>query len=216
MNWELFYLICFAVGLVLSVLSFLGGFLHFHIGHHLHLGHFGAHSHVAGTGHAASAGEGSSISPINGFTLIAFLCWFGGTGYLLARYGGFVVPMVLAIATVSGLAGGAVIFWFLARVLLPHEHELTAADTDMTGVVARVSGAIREAGTGEIQFTQDGARRFASARSEGGQPIAKDVEVVVMRYERGVAYVRRWDDLTEDAALNPDQHELTGRDNHAV
>ena len=105
------------------------------------------------------------------------------------------------------------LFRSLARVLMPHERELTAEDTEMTGVVGRVSGTIREEGIGEIQFTQNGARRFSPARSEGGGPIAKDVEVVVMRYERGVAYVRRWDDLTDDATLNPGQTQFSGQNN---
>ncbi len=87
MTWEMFYLICFAVGLVLTVLSLSGG-LHHHM-------HFGLHR-VAHTSHAHSAG-GRGISPVNGFTLTAFLCWFGGAGYLLERYG------ALRDATRSGL-----------------------------------------------------------------------------------------------------------------
>ena len=38
MSWETMYLTCFVVGLVLSVLSFAGGFGHLHIGH-FHVGH---------------------------------------------------------------------------------------------------------------------------------------------------------------------------------
>ena len=33
---------------------------------------------------------------MNGFTLTAFLCWFGGAGYLLERYGGSGAPVILA------------------------------------------------------------------------------------------------------------------------
>ena len=32
------------------------------------------------------------------------------------------------------------------------------------------------------------------ARSDDGEPIQKQEEVYVIRYEKGVAYVRRWDD----------------------
>ena len=98
---------------------------------------------------------------------------------------------------------------------LPHiggiECFLTAADTDVVGVLGRVSGSIREDGTGEIQFSQNGVRRFAAARSEAGVAIPRDVEVVVMRYEQGIAWVRRWDevagelDMSGDAALNETQ-----------
>jgi hypothetical protein len=200
MTWGIFYLICFGVGLALTVLSFAGG-LH----HHLHLslhraGHVG---HVHGN-------SGSSIFPVNGFTLTAFLCWFGGAGYLLERYGGFVTPIILVCATLSGLAGGMLIFWFLAKVLLPHDKALTAEETEMTGVIGRISGTIRDHGTGEILYSQNGVRRSSPARSDDGQPIAREVEVVVMRYQRGIAYVRRWDEVAGGELLSTDGSQIEG------
>jgi hypothetical protein len=182
MTWEVFYLICFAVGLALTVLSVAGGFHHFHFGLH----------------RAAPAVH----SPVNGFTLTAFLCWFGGAGYLLERYGGLVTPLILGFATLSGLAAAMLIFWFLANVLAPHDKSLSAEETEMAGVIGRVSGTIRGDGTGEILYSQNGARRSSPARSDNGRPIARDVEVVVMRYERGVAYVRRWDEISGDESLS--------------
>jgi hypothetical protein len=191
-NW---YLVCFGVGLALSVLTFFGGFGHLHIGHfhggHFHLGH--AHANHL---HAPRANaHDTSLSPINGFTLMAFLCWFGGTGYLLCRFSPLWGIGVFVLVVVSGVAGAAIIFWFLARVLLPSERVLTAEETEMTGVLARVSSPIREGGTGEIAYSQGGARRAAAARSDAGAAIARDIEVVVLRYERGVAYVRPWSEL---------------------
>ncbi|MBV8629994.1 MAG: hypothetical protein JOZ83_03660 [Silvibacterium sp.] len=205
MTWETFYLICFALGFSLTLLSFAGVFSHIHLGHfHLDLGHGAGHGHggvhtghVHTGAHAAHGGRGS-ISPVNGFTVAAFLGWFGGCGYLLVRYGNLLTPVVLGAATVAGLVGAAILFWFLAKVLLPHECELTAEDTSVAGVLGRVSGPIRERGTGEIQFSQNGARCFAVARSEDGVAIPRGVEVVVMRYEQGIAWVRRWDEVAED------------------
>ncbi len=196
MNWESFYLICFVVGLCLCALSFLGGLSHFHVGHvhggHLHVGH----GH--GMGHAQGAGGQGSMPPVNAFTLMAFLCWFGGTGYLLQRHGGFLAIVVLLLAVLGGLLGATLIFWFLAKVLIAHERVLTPEETEMVGVVGRVSGEIRDGGTGEILFPQNGARRFSPARSEGGEAISRESEVMVMRYENGIAYVRRWDDVTQE------------------
>ncbi len=192
-----FYLICFTLGLSLTVLSALGAFTHLHFGHlHLHVGHAHTPMHVP---HAQGAMK-SSVSPINGFTLAAFLCWFGGCGYLLAKSGDFGMAVVLSIAAVTGLAGGAILFWFLVKVLLPHERELTAADTDIVGILGVVTGGVREGGIGEIQFTQNGSRHFAHARSEAGVAIARGREVVVMRYEQGIAYVRPWDELSGESA----------------
>jgi len=39
-------------------------------------------------------------------------------------------------------------------------------------------------------------RRSAGARSEDDSAIEKGVEVVISRYEKGIAYVRRWDEFT--------------------
>jgi len=198
MTWETFYLICFVLGLSLTLLSFAGVFSHLHFGHvHMNLGHghgAGHAGHVHAGGHGSQGGKGG-VSPVNGFTLAAFLAWFGGCGYLLERYSNFLTPVVLFAATVAGLAGATMLFGFLAKVLLPHERELTAEDTAVAGVLGRISGPIREGGTGEIQFSQNGARRFAVARSEAGVAIPRGVEVVVMRYEQGIAWVRPWDEV---------------------
>ena len=181
MSWEMFYLACFALGLALSGLALVGG------GHHVHFGfHHGAHlPHNHGAG-----------SLLNGFTLTAFLCWFGGAGYLLERYGHLGIPLILTIACCSGMVAALLVFGFLVKVLAPHDRPLTAADTDMTGVIGRVSGTILPQGTGEILFSQYGARCSSAARSENGLSLERGKEVVVMRYERGIAYVRPWDELS--------------------
>jgi membrane protein implicated in regulation of membrane protease activity len=186
-----FYLICFGVGLVLSILSIVGGFAHLHIGR-IHIGHM-AHGHAPHGG----AHRGHGLSAVNGFTITAFLCWFGGAGYLLHHFSGFIAPLVLLLAILSGIVGAALLWAALFKVLLPRERILTPEDTEMAGVLANVSDAIRDGnGIGEIIFSQTGARRAAAARSEDGYAIERGTEVVVIRYERGIAYVRRWDDLT--------------------
>lgn len=193
-----FYLICFTLGLSLTVLSALGAFTHLHFGHvHVHVGHAHGHAHVPGAkGGVTRAG----VSPINGFTLAAFLCWFGGCGYLLTRSGDFALLTILVLAMITGLAGGAILFWFLIRVLLPHERELTAEETAIVGMYGLVTSPIREGGTGEIQFSQNGSRHFAHARSDAGGMLARGTEVVVMRYEQGIAYVRAWDEIAGEAS----------------
>ena len=192
MNWEMFYLICFVAGLMLSVVALLGGMGHLHFGGHVHVPHI-PHS-VAGAAHGVSSAAQMKVPWWNGFSAMIFLCWFGASGYLLTRYGGFVAGVVLALAAVCGVAGGTIVFVFLTRVLLPHERELTADETAVVGAVGRVSAVIRSDGTGEIIYQQMGALRSAPARSEDGLPIPKQEEVFVVRYEKGIAYVRRWDE----------------------
>lgn len=200
MTWELFYLVCFGLGLVLAMLSLLGAFgmagdlsgVHAHLGMgHVHWGGGANHpGHLPGHG-----GSDSGVSWFNGFTLTAFLCWFGGAGYLLTHNRGFAAPVILLLSVVSGLGAAGAIFLFLTRVLLPHERALGREETETVGVVARVSAAIRPEGVGEIQYTQLGARRSAPARSETGEALEHGAEVYVVRYENGIASVRRWDDL---------------------
>jgi hypothetical protein len=207
MHWETFYFVCFLIGLFMSAFSLLGGMGHFgnfghvhmpHAPHAVHLPHGAAHA-ASGASHGAQgAGQGTpSIPWWNTFSLMIFFCWFGATGYLLTRHGGFVAGTVLVIAGICGVAGGAIIFFFLANVMLPHEHELTADETDVVGVLGRVSATIRAGGIGEIVYEQLGARYSAPARSEDGLEIQQQEEVFVIRYEKGIAYVRRWEDVEQ-------------------
>jgi membrane protein implicated in regulation of membrane protease activity len=189
MTWADLYLICFIVGFALSLLSVMGGFIHMpHMHHgHLHIGHGHGHAH---------AGSGQ-ISPFNFSTLTAFLAWFGGIGYLLTKFSGLWLGLAFLFAVAGGLAGGSIVFLFLVKVLLAHDKAMDAADYDMIGVLGHLTSAIREKGTGEMSFSQEGIRRSAPARAEDGTAIAKGTDVIVTRYDKGIAYVRRWEDLTD-------------------
>jgi hypothetical protein len=183
-----FYLICFILGVALSILSVLGGFGHLHIGH-AHFGHIGHTAHTTHISHGHHGPRG--LSSINGFTITAFLCWFGAAGYLLYRYTGLIAVTVFLGAVLSGLIGAAILWVVLFKLLLPRERVLNAEDTEMPGVVARVSNTIRDnGGIGEIIFSQTGARRAFAACSEDGTLIPRGTEVVVIRSDRGIAYVR--------------------------
>ncbi len=201
MTWAAFYLACFLVGVTLSVLSFVGG--SFHLPHfhphvpHVHVGHVGGVH--AGGAHAGAAGRGGEASFVNFGTICAFLAWFGGTGYLLTRYSTLVVAVVAVLSFIAGLTGAAVVFWFVAKVLLAHEHELDPADYDRVGVLGHVTSGIRQGGTGEIVFSQAGTRHTCGARSENGEALTKGTEIIVTRYEHGIAYVQRWDELANES-----------------
>ena len=205
MTWADFYLICFAAGFAFSFLSFLlgGSRWHIHMPHFPH-GHAGAPNvpvaHSPAVGGTAPAGAkapiaAAHVSPFNFVTFTAFLAWFGGAGYLLTRYSSMWFVMGLGIAFVSGLVGAAIIFLFLSKVLMSEEENLDPADYDMIGVLGRISVPIRESGTGEIIYSQAGSRRTCGARAENGQAIARGSEIVVTRYDKGIAYVRLWEEM---------------------
>ncbi len=203
MTWADFYLICFAVGFLLSAISFIAGGLRWH----LHLPHSGAHvavghtpvaqSHV-GNGTAAHAGRQAPVSPFNFITLTAFLAWFGGAGFLITRFSNIWFALGLLIAMAAGLFGAAIVFLFFTRVLISHEENMDAADYEMVGVLGRISMPIRENGTGEIIYSQAGTRRTCGARSENGSAIEKGEEIVVTRYDKGIAYVRLWEEMSNE------------------
>jgi membrane protein implicated in regulation of membrane protease activity len=184
MNWETFYLVAFAVGFLLSALSFLAGAIrmpHFH---------FHGHAH----GHGLKAGRGG-LSPLNIGTVAAFLAWFGGTGYILERHSNLWIFLGLFVSIMSGLGGAAIIFWFLKK-LTGTEAPLDPADYDMVGVLGSIGSPVRGGGTGELLYSRGGTRRAVAARSEDGVEIPRNAEVIVIRYEKGVAYVRRWEEMS--------------------
>jgi hypothetical protein len=136
------------------------------------------------------------VSLFNPPTIAAFLAWFGGTGYLLTRYSALRVGIELFLSIAVGLVGGAIVFLFLSKVLISEDENMDPADYDMVGVLGKLAVPIREGGTGELLYSQMGTRRVCGARSEDGSAIAKGAEVVVTRYEKGIAYVRLWSEMS--------------------
>jgi membrane protein implicated in regulation of membrane protease activity len=180
MTWEQFFLACFTFGFVLSLIGFLAGSAHLH----LHIGH----GHI----HAGSGG----VSKFNFGTIAAFLTWFGGAGYILSSWGRIGLALILTVAIAIGLVGAVIIFFFVAKVLAPGDKPLDPADYRMVGALGTVSSPVMPNGTGEMIFVQQGRRSAVPIRSESGTPIPVGKEVVVTRYENGIAFVREWEELT--------------------
>jgi hypothetical protein len=193
MTWSDFYLLCFLVGFSLSVLSFLAGAVHIHLPFRLHLPFHVAH-HGGGAGGGAKAS--AHIPWLNMSTLLAFLAWFGGTGYILSTRSHLVALASLGFATLAGLVAGWLVFRFMLKLMRGGDSELVDADYRIEGSVGSISVPIRERGTGEVIFSLGGVRRGAGARSDDGKAIEKGAEVVIERYEKGIAYVRRWEEFT--------------------
>jgi membrane protein implicated in regulation of membrane protease activity len=191
MNWSDIYLLCFGVGTLWALVSLLlGGF---HLGHI----HHGAHAHGAVPGWLASV--------LNPSCIAVFLAWFGGSAYLLSKHSGLQFWMILALAASLGAVGAWILAWFL-RSLLRHERIMNPADYDMVGVLGRVSSTIRADGVGEVIYLREGARRLVSAKSEAGVPISRGEEVIVTHFEKGIAFVRTWEAMTQTAGESRPQN----------
>ena len=146
MTWSDFYLTCFAVGFLLSAVSFIAGGMHWH----LHLPHFPHGGGHVGAGHAPVAhgttgtgatrmGQPAQVSPFNFVTLTAFLAWFGGTGFLITRFSSIWFALGFLIAIAAGIVGAGIVFVFLSRVLVSREENMDSADYEMVGVLGRIS-----------------------------------------------------------------------------
>jgi membrane protein implicated in regulation of membrane protease activity len=132
------------------------------------------------------------MSPANFSTLMVFLAWFGGAGFFLARTLRQPAWIALPAAAVAGVLGAYVVYLFVARVLMARDHTMRALDYSLPGTLAAVTLSIRSGGTGEITYVQGGTRRSAAARCDDPGAIANGVEVIVIRFEEGIAYVRRF------------------------
>ena len=208
MNWELFYMGCFIIGFLFTAFSFLSGTLHLHLhfpGHgHFHVGGHGTASHGAARGGTARSGNFPFLNPA---TIAVFLAWFGGTGFLLVHLRHIWVFAGLVLASLAGITGASIVFFFVAKFLMAEDHTLDPADFEMVGVLGTVSNIIRDGGTGEIIFAQQGQRKACPARGEAPEEIVRGEEVVVTKYEGGVAYVRRWNEMAERVGILPEEKE---------
>ncbi len=208
------FLYMFYVGFGLTVVSVILGVVDLGGGHgaggDLSAGHaggdFGADAgsvdlgHVdfghVDTGHGAHVGHADhgsaqigAISPVNFQTIVAAIMGFGGLGYLTTTYGvaGLLLPLLLASA--GGLSTAWLIYRFQSFL---KRGERALGPTSYIGLVGKLTVPIREEGTGEVVYTQQESRMVSSARSFDGKPIAKGEEVVILRYEKGIAYVQLW------------------------
>jgi membrane protein implicated in regulation of membrane protease activity len=203
MSWSDVYLFCFLVGASLSLFSFLAGAIHLHLPFRMHLPFHGGGHAVGGAHHSGGFVRGGAargsfhISWLNASTILAFLAWFGGTGYLLTTYSHVVSFLIVLLATFAGLAAGWMVFRFLLKLVGPSDEPLRDEDRRIVGSLAKVSMTIRENGTGEIIFPLGGGRSCSGARCEDGLPIEKGAEVVIEKYEHGIAYVKRWDEFVK-------------------
>jgi len=214
---EAVFVFCFVFGIATSLLSLVLGSFHGSGLHHglsgghdggLHLGHAPlAHGHGGGlvahgeAGAHLSEGEAvpGQVSPFNLQTLTTFLAFFGGVGWVLYDTIGVAPAIALIAGALAGLAGGAAVFWFLVRVLIAGQRFMDPTTSRMEGIVGNVSQAIGATSTGEIVYSRDGSRHSEGARSATGQAIPVGAEVVVVRYERGLAHVEPWASFYEES-----------------
>ncbi len=184
------FLGCFLVGFALTLISLLFGFdhggiegVHFGDGGHLDLGHGGTD--------AGNGGGGGHHAPYFSYTgMLMFLTCFGGVGYILNRNASGMLMLILTGSVIAGMLGAAIMFLYFNHFLRHGETPMNPAEYQMEGTLARVTSGIRMGETGEVIYVQGGARKTIGARSDEDLPHPQGEEVIIVRYERGLAYVR--------------------------
>ena len=166
--WDAIFLGTFVFGLAFTAASLVFGDLGFDLG---------------------DGGDGEGGLPVDLSTILAFIAWFGGVGYLAKGAAGWSLALSIPVAVVGGLLGAAAVAWFMLRVVAPNDRAMDPRDYRLPGTIARVTSSIRGGGTGEIVYEQAGVRQVAAARAADGTAIDRGTEVVVLSTDRGTALV---------------------------
>jgi membrane protein implicated in regulation of membrane protease activity len=188
------FVICLAVGALLSVAMALLGATHgpsspaHHIGSH----QIGAHH---GTGGASSGGLIGhvlvwSLSWLSPLTLGGFLLLFGGAGLLA---GGGALGVIIAV--ICGLLGA-----FAVRSLLGAFTRASSPGISSTaeGAIGHIVSTIAAGGSGEVSYRLEGLERTVICVAENrALRIPRGTTVVITRREGGYAYVEPLDALDQ-------------------
>lgn len=195
------FLICFLIGVGVSGVSLFASFAHLHgvhFHHHGGGGHVGGHAHASGGhGHHGLFKDGSAWLGhlLNLAAMTVFLACFGGTGLLLDQLTKLPSVLTLVAALATGVAGVTAINRVMNAL---RERERPLQPLMLAGTIGRITIPIRDnGGTGEIVYTVDGTRRVSGARSDEHRGIAQGTEVVITRYDKGIAYVCEFDRMLE-------------------
>lgn len=181
----------FFFGLVFTGVSLLIGAADLggpHVGHGHGFGHGPAHN---------AGGHDTAVSVFNIATILAFVTWFGGIAYLIRN--GLGIPGIPAIIVglLAGVAGGFIVLRLL-QLVKDQATYLDAAKERLGGALGRVTSPIRDGGTGEIVYELNGVRQASAARAAVGTQLPRGAEVIVVRRERGIAFVEPADRLSPD------------------
>lgn len=140
------------------------------------------------------------LSFINTTTIVAFLTWFGGAGYVATHFGQW--PWFLAVipAVVAGTAGGGLVAAFI-HWLRRGSTVMRASDFRLEGTLARVTVEIPANGVGEIVFTMAGTTRSEAAKNLTNRALPQGAEVVITGYARGMATVEPLKELLDGSTV---------------
>ena len=184
------YLICFGIGLVISVGSLLvGGQSHSgssEIGSHGHAIHDIQQVHNTGASQPETRDPFLSMN-----TVLAFLLGFGAGRYTIQQL--FINPALifsLGIALLVGLAFASLIYFFLSKVLISGQSAyLKESDFDLRGIEGIVSSSVYPHRLGEISFILHQSTQALPAKDKLDRGLSKGTPIIILAVHQGVATV---------------------------
>jgi membrane protein implicated in regulation of membrane protease activity len=130
-------------------------------------------------------------------TVMVFLTWLGGVGFVLRRALEAPLLVSLPIAAVAGVGIAALVQRAIGRLSDPTGSVLVPEDYRLPGTIVRVSSSIHAGGTGEVIYEQGGVRQVVAARASSDEALPRGTEVIILRIDRGIAIVEVFDDFAK-------------------
>ena len=145
---------------------------------------------------------GHAFHLFNVSSILAFITWFSGVTYLLRNGLNLILGLAVIVGLLFGVAGAWAISWFLYSFLRKNSPELNPRDWDEVGQIGRVTSTIFPSGYGEVVYERHGTRHAIPARTKDGVGIEREIEVVILDIQKGVAIVQPWAELMDELSYD--------------
>lgn len=194
--------LCFLVGAIFTVASFLLGHL-FHLGHHGDGGFDTGHASIDGhhvdggadmPGHTHVDGGhqgGPIISPFKPVVIMAFLTVFGGIGIISLNYLGLAAVFALIAAIPSGILVSFLMYRFVIVPLYMAQNTSAVSQRELIGIPATVTLEIKKSCFGKITYVVNNSTYTAPAISGDGEEIPRGERVVILNIQKNVFRVTK-------------------------
>jgi membrane protein implicated in regulation of membrane protease activity len=186
-----FFFLCLLGGLIWAVISLIlaGGFA----------GDSATDVHTEGGGidHGDVSGE-ITFSPMSPTVIAVFITAFGAGGIVATEGLEWGALAAMGLACGSGLLIAGLVYEVLSAVYKRTQGSSEAVASDFIGITAEVLTPIPADGTGEVAYVIKGTRYTGSARSVGGEAIAKNRLVEIVRVAGSTVYVKMLPDDSQD------------------
>ena len=176
--------VCFLVGAILAVTSFI-------LGHIMDITGFdGVDLDMDMDGEVDFNLLDSGIVPLSPTVYLIFFTVFGGVGkILMSEIPGKGVGFITAIAVVSGLIVAFIINKFVILPLKKCQTTSATPKSQALGLEGVVTETIYENGYGEVTYVVDDSTYTSPAKSLDGKEIIRGKNVLIKKVEENLIYV---------------------------